>query len=202
MLYLPAKLSASDALALFEPRKILGWPLDSTPRPEHLEACQRGGSLPHVELIFFPYHLIEFEVFKRKSQVTIWGLVDAWSGTFLLTEYNRGLLEGDPGAPAFPPKITAEEAVLSARNDLLVSIMWQRSGQATKPTPGGAKAIAQIHLPLWVYYYKRRRKFIDIRVLNALDGEIMGQRAKVGVLSAFAAAEGESLTALEKFPQD
>jgi hypothetical protein len=98
-------------------------------------------------------------------------------------------LEGRPPGEHFPPRLDAAAAERSARADLLGSILRLRS-RGAKPTPGALMANHLVHCPLWIYYFPRVRDRLDIRVVDGLTAELLGNRTHMGVLSAFMTHHG------------
>ena len=175
------------AAAIFEQRSFLGIPLPSRVDEARVLGLLEKGELPHMELIYFPYYAVAYAVRKKQTTGVMHVLVEAWSSAFLVVNWQGELTEGEPLGPVFPPRLDEEEAVRSGREYLVSAILRQRGSRRDRPVPEEAVSVQLVHLPLWVYYYARKREFLDIRVMSALDGELLGQRSKVGVLDAFAA---------------
>lgn len=108
-------------------------------------------------------------------------LVDAFSGVGRLVEpdsLSSEELDGD----FFQPILAADRAHGIARGLLLRGILYRRRVSGIALDAPAAAVLVQY--PYWVYYY-RRRDLIDIRVLDAVTGEKVGQKIKLGLLEAF-----------------
>lgn len=143
-------------------------------------------NLPRIERIWFPYYLIDFQVTSSKGPGTMLCSVEAWSGSFAIFQLEDFLLDGIPNddAPRFEPRITEEAAQESARKDLLHTIMRQRS-RGAKPIPEAILSTGLIYYPLYIFYFQRKKNFIDIKLRDGVNGQGIGQRTKGGVLQAF-----------------
>jgi hypothetical protein len=146
-----------------------------------------GKTLPHIELVWLPQYLITLNVTARRGPGQITVSVDAHAGAFAIIDLQGALAEGDVEGEAFPPKMGEEEAVEIGRKQLQRSIM-KRRGQRHKPVVEDLAHVEVFHYPYWVYYYERRRGYLDIVVRDAATGEKTGSRPKVAVVEALAAA--------------
>jgi len=110
--------------------------------------------------------------------------VDSHSGGFTIFEMDAWLVDGKVPGPRFAPAMSIEEAETIARRELLAFILRQR-GLLAKPEPRDTVRVRLIHYPYWVYYFDAGG-YVDIRVLDAINGEHGGGKAKRAVLNAFA----------------
>ncbi|HOZ48003.1 MAG TPA: hypothetical protein PLO37_25780 [Candidatus Hydrogenedentes bacterium] len=145
-----------------------------------------GSKAPYVELVWLPFYLITLRVSSPRGPGTISTSVEGYSGSFAIFQMHDNLVEGDVNGEYFPPQLTTEEAVGIARKELLLSIM-RRRGQQEKPCIEDTVGLDLFYYPFWVYYIRRRRRFIDILLQDALTGERGGNRNKMGLLNAFVA---------------
>ena len=88
----------------------------------------------------------------------------------------------------FPAGIDEAQAVELARKGMLRYVMAQR-GQLNKPTVDAVEEVRPYHFAVWVYYYRRRRKFIDLKVLDGYTGKYAGAKMRVSVINALVAAK-------------
>lgn len=146
------------------------------------------GTYPRVERIWFPYYLFSIEVTSRKGPGEMLVTVEAWSGAFAIFQLEEFLVEGTPtDGDIFPHRLDVETCALSARQDLLHTIMRQRSRIGGKPLPGSVTSREAILYPLWVYYYHRRKNMLDIKVVDGASGRLVGHKSRAAVLDAFLA---------------
>ncbi len=158
-----------------------------------------GRVFPYVERIWFPYYLYTIGVNSRKGPGTIVVTVEAWSGAFAIFQLDEFLTTGaPPSGEEFSPKLTIDACEVTARENLLHTIMRQRSRSGGKPIPDQIVAREAILYPLWIYYYRRKKGVIDIKIVDGVSGQLVGHRTRSGVLEAFVAkqeakspAEGE-----------
>jgi len=182
--HLPARYDAEDAWRFFRRprwRNLFGILELAGPAPP-----LAPGALPRIERIWMPYYLIDFRVNSHKGPGIISVSLEAWSGSFALFERQDDLVEADVGEDHFDPGWTEEAAVAQARRDLLQSIM-RRRGQQDKPIIEAAEQVSLFHYPFWIYYFLKRGRYIDIRIMDAYTGEAGGNQNKQGILNAMVA---------------
>jgi len=153
---------------------------------------------PYVERIWFPYYLFNIDVTSRRGPGEMLLTVEAWSGSFAIFQLEEFLVDGPPDEPEdiFPHHLSEEECEKSARKDLLHTIMRQRSRSGGKPVPGAITACEPILYPFWVYYYYRKVNMLDIMVVDAVTGQLLGHRTRSGVLAAFLAKKESGASSL------
>lgn len=178
--HLPFQTDAQRAMERCAPKpfaSLLRWirPLPQLPGAK---------ALPRVEALWFPFYLFTFHVTSPKGDGAIPVCVDGWSGAFALFELAPLLADGMPEGPYFPPALDSAEAERIARNDLLNTIMRQRSAHGPKPVPGVTQHQELIAYPFWVYYYYRKAGLIDIKICDGVVGDLLGLRTRSGVLNA------------------
>ncbi len=144
--------------------------------------------LPYTEKIWFPYHIFTFEMTSRKDPGVMQVSVEAWSGAFAIFQLGEHLSESPiPEGEVFSPKLSIESCEPLARDNLIHTIMRQRSRIGGKPVPGDIIERETIHYPLWVFYYARKKDVIDIKLVDGMSGRQSGHRTRSGVLEAFVA---------------
>lgn len=155
--------------------------------------------LPFAERIWMPYHLFTFEVSSRKGPGTLVVSVETWSGAFAIFQLEEFLKDdGRDEGEVLPVRRSPDECAVSAREDLIHTILRQRSRMGGKPTPGAIVAQETVLYPLWIYYYARKPGMIDIKIVDAVSGQMVGHRTRGGVLEAFLAQkETEGTTPAE-----
>lgn len=180
---LPDHTGEDVARQKLEPRglgRLLGRVFSRTPKPELAH-------LPRLEQVWFPHYLVRMAVVSRKGPGEMLCTVEAWSGALSLIQLATPPEPRDLVEQVFPPQLDTEAASKIARRDLTAIILRQRS-RGPKPELQEVLACDLVYFPYWIYYYARRGKFIDIRVLNGATGERVGNRTRAGVLEAFMAA--------------
>ena len=188
MRFIESRVSQAEAIRFFQRRRLGNlWGLFMRPDP-NVGTLKR---MPYLERIWLSYYQIPIDVTSVHGPGVITVSVEAHSGAFAIFEMHKDIVEGELEGQAFPPKLTEEEAAVIGRKGLLKSIM-RRRGQRGKPVVHSPGAAEVFYYPYWVYYYERRRGFIDIKALDALTREKAGARTKVGILGAFAAVGDRS----------
>jgi hypothetical protein len=144
---------------------------------------------PYVERIWFPYFLYTVEVASRKKGPgTMLLTVEAWSAAFAIFQLEEFIADGPlEDGEAFSPKLAIKDCETTARENLLHTVMRQRSRGGGKPIPGAIIAREMVHYPLWIYYYQRKKVGIDIKIVDGVIGRQIGHRTRTGVLEAFVA---------------
>ena len=159
-------------------------------RASHNEAGASGKPLPYTEKIWFPYHIYTFEMNSRKGPGQLEASVESWSGAFAIFQLSEYLIDGEPEeGESFAPRLSLEECEPLARDNLIHTIMRQRSRLGGKPVPGDIVARETILYPLWIYYFARKRGILDLKIVDGLTGRPNGHRTRTGVLDAFLAKE-------------
>lgn len=114
-------------------------------------------------------------------------LIDAWSGAFSIAENSWDANTDAPREEMFSPRLTQSEALDLAQKQLLNAVMLQRAHGGMRPVVEGVICTELLYRPYWVLYYERWRSRLDIRILDAVTGQIAGARTKDGILRAFRA---------------
>ncbi len=187
MTYVPARIDAQRAQAFFARRRwgnLFG--LWGRPAAVQLLPATEERQFPCIERIWIPHYRIDFSVVSKKGPGKVSVSVEACSGCFAFFQMHDGLVEAAPGEECLPILLPEEDAIRHGRSDLLKAIMRRRS-QENKPIIQEALDAQVFHYPFWVYYFKRRGKYIDIRLMDAYSGERGGNRTRQGVLNAFVA---------------
>ena len=143
-------------------------------------------SLPYLERLWMPAYAVCVEAELKQSISQVWTSVDGWTGQCSLFDCIEYLREIDTEEDCFTPRIGEAEARDAARNGLLRYAMSQR-GQSRKPIPKMVLEVRPYHYPVWVLYFKRRGKYLDIKVLDGFSGKPGGPKMRIAVLDAFVA---------------
>ncbi len=197
MKYVPARVGAKEAQAFFRRRRwgnLFG--LLWREQPAAIKKTPESRSvLPRIEKIWIPHYQIDFRVTARSGPGTVSVSVEACSGCFAIFQMHDALVEGALGDDYLPALIEEQEAVQQGRRQLLQAIM-RRRGQQGKPVIEEALGATLFYYPFWLYYFRRRGKFIDIRLLDAFSAERGGSRTRQGILNAFVAQRGTATSRL------
>ena len=118
----------------------------------------------------------------------VWTSVEGMSGEFTLLDCVDDLVPGIPDDNWFPPAFNEERAAELARKGLLKYVMAQR-GQINKPLVDAVEETRLYHFPVWILYYRRQGRFLDIKVLDGRTGKSAGAKMRVAVLNALVAAK-------------
>lgn len=149
---------------------------------------------PFVERLWMPAYAIRLHTVSRKDEKSIWTSVDGWSGQFAILECADELSHRELEEECLPPKLDEAQAVEAARKGLLRYILAQR-GQMNKPLIDAVEEVRLYHFPVWVYYFRRYGKSIDIKVLDGHTGKSAGAKMRVAVINALVAAKKNRVTA-------
>lgn len=152
--------------------------------------ASRDPDLPRAELVWLPTYLITIQTQLAGNLNDVACSIDARSGAFALFQLHDQIADDDFDAEHFDPVLDEPEAERLARQGLLHAIM-RRRGRAGKPLPQETRSIELLRYPYWVYYHRRRR-IIDIKVLDAATGARVGNKIKLGILDAFKASAAQS----------
>lgn len=138
-----------------------------------------------------PAFAIRIQSITKNSAKSVWTSVDGWVGECSILDCADALAELDVPEQHLSPKLDEVAAVKAARAGLLRYILAQR-GQMNKPTVGEVEEIRLYHYPVWVYFYRRAGRYLDIKVLDACTGKSAGAKVRVAVLNALVGARKAS----------
>jgi len=177
-LYLPPRIARSEAVRLFQRRRALN--LFGLLRSRPVK-CAPDGQADSVELVWMPAYAVKIGLSRGAQRSSTWVSVDASFGGFALFEREGVLEEGEPAEERFPAVMPAEKIEHIARQGLLKYVLRRR----------GAKAVIEetqdtflYYQPVWVYYYYRWGKKIDLAVLDGYTGNIMGTQMRIAIVNA------------------
>jgi hypothetical protein len=177
----------AGALGIFRRRRVRNLfgllrhrPLKTTPQ----------GTPASVELVWMPLYAFRMVLIRGGRRTKVWVSIDASFGGFALFERMDELEERMPDGDFFDPVIDGEKAERLAR-DGMVRLILRRRG--TKPDVEGVDDRCFYYTPVWVYYFRRFGKKIDLAVLDGYTGDKMGARMRIAVLDAFIRRRNERL---------
>ncbi|OQB37237.1 MAG: hypothetical protein BWY09_01665 [Candidatus Hydrogenedentes bacterium ADurb.Bin179] len=177
--YLPVRIGAAEAARLF-------W----RPRAGNLYGLWRArpvksgpdGYPASMELIWMPAYAFRLGLSRGQVRTSTWVSVDGSFGGFALFE-RRGLLkEGRPEEICLPAVVDQARAEHLARQGFLRYVMRRRG---VKPNIEATEEVLPYHAPVWVYYYHRFGKKIDLAVLDGYAGNPMGGQVRAAIVNAF-----------------
>ncbi len=178
-LYLPARIHRQDAERFFL-RKRFG-NLFGLIQHRAVKYSEEGAPTS-LERVWMPAYAFRFTLTKGKTVGNAWIAVDASFGGFALFERQNELVEvGAPAEACFPPMLTPEEAEKRARQGLVRFILRKRG---VKPSVQDIQEMIAYHHPVWVFYYFRRGKKIDLMLQDGYTGSPMGGQMRIAVVNA------------------
>ncbi len=144
-----------------------------------------------MDVVWLPYYRVTIESVAKGQSRQIDTLVGGHDGSFAVMDLAGLTLEPQPQAEHFDPTLDEAEADQIARSGLVAAIL-RSPGWASKPTVGDTHRVELIQYPFWVYTFERRRGRLDIKVLDAVTGNLPGPKVKGSILEAFVSASGRS----------
>lgn len=187
MRHIPACITEDEARRLFEEKGFWAHVYSTIFPPPHSPELK----LPRLELIYFPYYLVEIAVSSSKGPGTVQLSVEGCSGAFAFFEQSENFIGDMPqNGDVFSPSLDEAKAQEIARDELLSATMRRRSTHGEKPYATGVVDCGLFHYPLWVYYYERRKGRISVMVRDAVVGAPIGNRTRNGILQAFIEKRG------------
>jgi len=147
--------------------------------------------LPFLELVWLPHYRLTVELEGKHRTAPVEVLVGAIDGHFALVDLARVQWRRAPPTSAFEAHLGPDEAVATARERLLRTIL-QVPGLPSRPHVGQVLATSLIHYPFWVWYYQRRRGILDFKMLDGMTGSAAGARLKVAFLQALQSVEDDA----------
>ena len=151
------------------------------------------GALPRLERVWMPAYAIKLALTSRRGNSSTWVSVDASTGAFALFERATELESRDSLEETLDPALDEASAIEAGRHGLLQYLL-RRRGQGDKPVVESVAEIRLYFAPVWILYYRRRRRRIDLTLLDGYTGNPMGSRAKQAVVNAFVARHKQRAT--------
>lgn len=176
--HLPVRITRTDAVRLFQRRRFLN--IFGLLRSRPIKRAP-DGSPDSIELVWMPAYAIKLGLSRGTKRSSTWVSVDASFGGFALFEREGILKEGELVEERFPVILSPEAVECFARQGLLKYVLRRR----------GAKAVIEetqdsllYYQPVWVYYYYRLGKKIDLAVLDGYAGSPMGTQVRIAIVNA------------------
>lgn len=135
-----------------------------------------------LELVWMPVYAFRVNLTRAGRRTAIWVSVDGSYGGFALFERLNELEEQEPEGERFEPTITHEAAERLARDGMVRFILRRRG---TKPDIESIDDSRLYFTPVWVYYFYRLGRKLDLAVLDAYTGDTMGAQMRIAILEAF-----------------
>lgn len=175
--HLPLRIPRLDAACLFYRRRFLN--LYGLLRYRPVKRSHSG--VPDsVELLWMPAYAIRLSLSQGEKRADTWVSVDASFGGFALFEREGVLEEGILEEERFPFIISEEDAQTFARQGLLKYVLRRRG---SKPLIEGVQEVSPYYQPVWVYYYYRLGRKIDLAVLDGYTGSPMGTQMRIAIVN-------------------
>lgn len=146
----------------------------------------RPGNLQRLELLHVPFHTFRCVVVAPEKEFPLIAAVDALIGDLASTiDENTSTAEG--AGQSVPEPILSQDAV---RQTAFEHVRWLViQGRMFGATKGGLKNCAfegTVAYPYWVGYIRRGKRY-DLRVVDAISGDLTGPKVKRVVLAAIRA---------------
>lgn len=130
----------------------------------------------HLELIHLPSYLVR--ALGRRGGASI--MIDGYEGHAGAVDLTG--VEWDEQPLLFQPSLSAQQALQAAAR-------FRLAGPSTvfrNPAPKIDPEVELVGYPYWAYYYERQAGKLDVRLLDAISGNLVGARVKVALLAALA----------------
>ena len=191
LLSLPINIGADRAIDHFQRRGYANL-FGLLTRPVRVAVPQDAASrvMPFIELLWMPAYAVCLQTLKEDKSILVWTSVDGWSAIFSFLDGIADLDTREVAEQAFPLNASRALAEEVSRKSVLQYTLRQR--QFKRPVIESVKEVRTYHFPVWVYYYQRLSKRIDIRVLDAYTGKPGGSRMRMAVINALIAAKREA----------
>jgi hypothetical protein len=137
-----------------------------------------------------PVYIYRMRLSRGGKCSDTWVSVDGSFGGFALFDRLGALEECTPEGSVFEPVIEEAAAERTARGELVRYVLRRRGA---KPNIDGVAERRLYYTPVWVYYFRRFGKKIDLAVLDGYTGDKMGARMRIAVLDAFIRRRNERL---------
>ena len=178
-LFLPKRIDADEAARLFtRPRfgNLYGlW------RSHPVRRTPEGRPAP-IERIWMPAYAFRLALTKGAIRSATWVSVDASFGGFALFERVNELAEGQEEDACMPPVLDASAAASVARQGLLRYLLRRRG---VKPLIEATLETRLYYAPVWVFYFHRAGRKIDLAVIDGYTGAPMGGQMRAAIVNAF-----------------
>ena len=185
---LAVRISSERAAGFFErPRLLNLYGLLVKPTRVAKSGDRESRKLPFIECLWMGAYAVLVRTTVRGAESTVWTSVDGWSGDVTLFDAVVELAPCEKTGDFLAPDLDEKGAAAAARAGLQKHIL-RRRGQINKPIIQGVEQVILYYYPVWVYYYQRRRIYIDIKVFDAVTGKPAGAKVRVGVLNALVAS--------------
>lgn len=137
-----------------------------------------------MEVVWLPCYWMKIEATQKGTSGPVDVLIGGCDGQFTLADLSGVAFESPPDAEPFPPVLDDARADQIARTGLVTAIL-RSPGWRAKPTLGQTLQVELLQYPFWVYTFERRRRRLDIKVLDAVTGSLPGPKTKASILRAF-----------------
>jgi hypothetical protein len=150
-------------------------------------------ALPYIERLWMPAYAVCFRTVLREAVTFTWMSVDAWTDQVNFIDVVDDIEQADVQEKFFPPHLGESQACEIARHRLMQFILRQR-GQFNKPVIESMVEVRPHHYPVWVCYFRRWNKSLDLKVFDAYTGKPGGAKMRAGVLNALVASKKAART--------
>ncbi len=151
-------------------------------------------NIPKYEIVSWPLFVVHHTILATDEHFSnVFICVEPWSRTASIFERMSDALENnylEYDIIFSPPRNIEEEEILNiARNRLIFQIMRLRKFSIAS-LKIESKIEAIVYQPIWVCYYARTGKSLDVRLLDGYSGEKLGAQFRSAFLNAIASYQG------------
>lgn len=137
-----------------------------------------------LELVYFPYHLLEISLAVGGDRREIPIACDGVIGNLAFLETEALELLDETQAPCFDFRIGAQEAIERVQDEYRWILVEQGFHRKNPPRMKAVTELERFYYPYWVAYYRTRKGF-DFKVLDAISRAPLGIRMRRAFLAAF-----------------
>ncbi len=148
-------------------------------------AGERGAKL---EKVWLPCHRVRFPLTKEGREGAFELLVGGHDAAVVRVKGGGLEIETVADREQFAPVVGIEEAVEIARQQLTIARV-REPGWSNQVLNVGQPEVELWQYPYWAYYYERRKGMLDVLLLDAVTGTLVGSRTKAAFLTAITAAK-------------
>ncbi len=134
-------------------------------------------------MVWLPCHRVRFPLLKGGREGAFELLIGGHDAAVVRVKGGGLELETAEGHDQFAPTVSVEQAVEIARKQLTLARV-REPGWSNQNLDVGRPEVEQWQYPYWAYYYERRKGMLDVLLLDAVTGTLVGNRTKVAFLSA------------------
>jgi len=140
--------------------------------------------LPYMEVVWMPAYHVTIDLTAKGRTHPVDVMVGGRDDQFAMMNMADLTFDRHADPESFPPTIDEPQAEQVARSGIVTAIL-RTPGWGAKPTIGQTRHIELVQYPFWVYHFERRAGLLDIKILDAVTGNLPGPKTKSTILRAF-----------------